>query len=75
MTGVVRFTEQSTIAVHAMGVLATGLGRVVTIGGVAAVLPISENHLAKVRRWLARAGLVASPADHRSTRRTRAGTS
>ncbi len=60
MSGVVKFTEASSIALHTMAVLAADPDRHVTVREVAALLPISENHLAKVLQRLARAGLVES---------------
>jgi len=60
MSGVVRFTEASSIALHTMAILAARPDRHVTVSEVAATLPISENHLAKVLQRLARAGLVES---------------
>lgn len=60
MTDVVRFSEASAIALHAMAVLAgAGEGRT-SIRDLAGRLPVSENHLAKVLQRLARAGLVES---------------
>lgn len=60
MSCVVKFTEASTIAMHTMAILAGEPDRHVTIHEVAARLPVSENHLAKVLQRLSRAGLVES---------------
>jgi Rrf2 family protein len=60
MGGVVRFTEASSIALHAMTILAARPGLHVTTSYVATRLPVSEHHLAKVLQRLARAGLVES---------------
>ncbi|MFL5260802.1 MAG: RrF2 family transcriptional regulator [Anaeromyxobacteraceae bacterium] len=60
LSGVVKFTEASSIALHTMAILAADPDRHVTIHEVAARLPVSENHLAKVLQRLARAGLVES---------------
>ena len=60
MSDVVKFSEASAIALHAMAILAApGDGRT-SIRDLAGRLPISENHLAKVMQRLARAGLVES---------------
>lgn len=60
MSGVVKFSEASSIAMHTMAILAADPDRHMTIREVAAVLPISGNHLAKVLQRLAHAGLVES---------------
>lgn len=60
LSGVVKFTEASSIALHTMAILAADPDRHVTIHEVAERLPVSENHLAKVLQRLARAGLVES---------------
>jgi Rrf2 family protein len=60
LSGVVKFTEASSIALHTMAILAGDPGRHVSIREVAARLPVSEAHLAKVLQRLARAGLVES---------------
>lgn len=60
MGGVVRFTEASAIALHTMTILAARPHGYLTVSDVAAKLPVSENHLAKVLQRLARAGLVDS---------------
>jgi Rrf2 family protein len=58
MSAVVKFTEASSIAMHTMALLAARKDRHVTVGEIAASLPVSENHLAKVLQRLTRAGLV-----------------
>ena len=60
MADVVRFSEASAIALHAMAVLAGAGAERTSIRDLAGRLPISENHLAKVMQRLARAGLVES---------------
>ena len=60
MGGVVRFTEASSIALHTMTILAARPGSHMTSSEIAARLPVSENHLAKVLQRLSRAGLVES---------------
>jgi len=58
MSAVVKFTEASSIAMHTMAFLAFRRDQHVTVGEIAASLPVSENHLAKVLQRLTRAGLV-----------------
>lgn len=60
MTGVVKFTEASTIAMHVMAILAARAGHHVTVHDLGELLPVSENTVAKVMQRLARAGLVES---------------
>jgi Rrf2 family transcriptional regulator, nitric oxide-sensitive transcriptional repressor len=58
LSAVVKFTEASSIALHTMAFLASRRDQHVTVGEIAARLPVSENHLAKVLQRLTRAGLV-----------------
>ncbi len=58
MDGIVKFSEASSIAMHAMALLAAEPDRNLTAHEVAELLPISESHLVKVLQRLARAGLV-----------------
>lgn len=60
MSGVVKFSEASSIALHAMAILAGHADGYVSIQDIAARLPVSGHHLAKVLQRLARAGLVRS---------------
>jgi Rrf2 family protein len=60
LSGVIKFTEASSIAMHTMAILAAEPDRHVTVHEIAAKLPVSENHLAKVLQRLSRAGLVES---------------
>lgn len=60
MSGIVKFTEASSIALHTMAILAADARRKRTIREIAERLPVSDNHLAKVLQRLARAGLVES---------------
>jgi Rrf2 family protein len=58
LDGIVKFSEASSIAMHAMAMLAARPDRHVSVREVAERLPISESHLAKVFQRLTRAGLV-----------------
>lgn len=60
MSGIVKFSEAASIALHTMTVLAAEPDRHVTVKDVAARMPVSEHHLAKVLQRLAKAGLVTS---------------
>jgi Rrf2 family protein len=60
MSGVVKFTEASTIAMHAMAILAARAGHHVSVHELGELLPVSENTVAKVMQRLARADLVES---------------
>jgi Rrf2 family protein len=60
VSDVVRFSEASAIALHAMAILAAPGGGRTSIRDLAGRLPISGNHLAKVMQRLSRAGLVES---------------
>jgi Rrf2 family protein len=60
MSSVVKFTEASTIAMHAMAILAARAGHHVSVHELGELLPVSENTVAKVMQRLARADLVES---------------
>jgi Rrf2 family protein len=60
MGGVVRFSEASSIALHAMVILAGAPQGRTTAQAIADRLPVSAHHLAKVMQRLVRAGLVQS---------------
>lgn len=60
MSGIVKFSEAASIALHAMAVLAATADRHLTIRDIAEAMPISEAYLAKVLQRLAKAGLVES---------------
>jgi Rrf2 family protein len=60
MSGIVKLSEASSIALHAMTLLASEAGRHVTVKDLASRLPVSEAHLAKVMQRLVKTGLVAS---------------
>ncbi len=60
MSGVIKFTEAASLALHAMALLASERDRRFLIDDVADALPVSRAHLAKVLQRLARAGLIAS---------------
>ncbi|MBM3268800.1 MAG: Rrf2 family transcriptional regulator [Candidatus Sericytochromatia bacterium] len=59
MSQLIRFSEQATIAIHAMTHLAsTGPEQLATLKVMAAAYKVSEAHLAKVMLRLGKAGLV-----------------
>ncbi len=58
--GIVKLSEAAAIALHAMTILAAEPDRLVPVKDLAARLPVSEAHLAKVMQRLVKAGLVAS---------------
>lgn len=60
MSGVVRFSEAASLALHTMSYLAVEADRLVSVREVATCLEVSENHLAKVMQRLSRAGLATS---------------
>jgi Rrf2 family protein len=60
MSGVVKFSEAASLALHTMGLLAAGPEPARTTHEMAERLDVSENHLAKVLQRLGKAGLVAS---------------
>ncbi|HET9597421.1 MAG TPA: Rrf2 family transcriptional regulator [Anaeromyxobacteraceae bacterium] len=60
MPGIVKLSEAASIALHAMTLVAEERERHVSARDLAARLPVSEAHLAKVMQRLARAGLVTS---------------
>jgi Rrf2 family protein len=60
MSGIVKFSEASSIALHTMTVLAAEADRHLTVAEIAARMPVSESHLAKVLQRLGKAGLVGS---------------
>lgn len=60
MSGIIKFSEAASIALHAMTVIAATPDRHVPIRDIAEAMPISEHYLAKVLQRLAKAGLVES---------------
>lgn len=60
MSGVVKFSEAASLALHTMSYLAVEADRLVSVHEIADALEVSENHLAKVMQRLARAGLATS---------------
>lgn len=60
MSGIVKFSEAASLALHAMTVLAARADPHLTIRDVAEAMPVSEAYLAKVLQRLAKAGLVES---------------
>src|SRR3990172_4691492 len=60
MSGVVKFTEASSLALHAMAILAAQPGQRVQIQAIGEQLSVSTNHLAKVMQRLSKVGLVES---------------
>jgi len=60
MSGVVRFSEAASLALHAMVLIAAERGRRFQIRDIAQALPVSSSHLAKVLQRLAKEGLIDS---------------
>ena len=60
MSGVVRFSEAASLALHAMVLIAAERGRRFQVRDIAEALPISSSHLAKVLQRLVKVGLVDS---------------
>jgi Rrf2 family protein len=60
MSGIVKFTEASSLALHAMAILAAQPEQRVQIQAIGARLSISTNHLAKVMQRLCKVGLIES---------------
>jgi len=60
MSGVVHISEAANLALHTMILLAVEPERPLRVNRAIEVLPVSENHLAKVLQRLAHAGLVHS---------------
>ncbi len=60
MSGVVKFTEASSLALHAMAILAGRRERRVQIRAIGERLSVSTNHLAKVMQRLSKVGLIES---------------
>jgi Rrf2 family protein len=60
MSGLVKFTEAASLALHTMSYLSADAERLVPVHEVAERLEVSENHLAKVMQRLVRAGLAHS---------------
>lgn len=58
MTNMLRISDAASLALHTMAYLAGNTDRLVSTHEIASALNISENHLAKVHQWLAKAGLV-----------------
>jgi Rrf2 family protein len=60
MTGVLRISEASSLALHTMVLLAARPGEHLSVGRIASALGVSGAHLSKVLQRLARVGLVRS---------------
>jgi Rrf2 family protein len=60
MSGVVHISEAANLALHTMILLAADPERPLRVNCATKVLPVSENHLAKVLQRLAHVGLVRS---------------
>lgn len=60
MANLVRITEPASLSLHAAALLAKQGGERITNQEIAAVLQVSEHHLAKVMQQLVRAGIVKS---------------
>lgn len=58
MTNMLRISDAASLAMHTMAVLARDPERMMSTHEIAQSLSVSENHLAKVRQRLAKAGLV-----------------
>ena len=55
---ILRISDAASLALHTMAYLAKSPDRMVSTHEIATALSVSENHLAKVRQRLAKAGLV-----------------
>mgnify|MGYP000879180062 CR=1 FL=1 len=53
-----RISDAAALALHTMAILARAPDRLISTHEIAEMLDLSENHLAKVRQQLAKAGLV-----------------
>ncbi|MFH1058619.1 MAG: Rrf2 family transcriptional regulator [Pseudomonadota bacterium] len=60
MSRVLKISEAASLALHTMVLLAANPGRTLATRDIAALLRVSEAHLAKVLQRLARSGLVNS---------------
>jgi Rrf2 family protein len=60
MSGIVKFSEAASLALHTMALLASDPERAWPVREIAGALPASADHLAKVMQRLGRAGLVTS---------------
>ncbi|MBI5546065.1 MAG: Rrf2 family transcriptional regulator [Deltaproteobacteria bacterium] len=60
MAGVIHISEAANLALHTMILMASAPERPLRVNQATEVLPVSENHLAKVLQRLGRAGLVSS---------------
>jgi Rrf2 family protein len=60
MTGMLHISDAASLALHAMVLIAGKPDTLVSTHEIAEQLGVSENHLAKVRQTLSRAGLVES---------------
>ena len=60
MSNVLRISNAASLALHAMGLLATNPERPLATSEAAVTLSVSENHLQKVMQRLHHAGLVRS---------------
>jgi len=60
MSGVIRFSEAASLALHAMVLIAAERDRRFQIRDIAQALPVSSSHLAKVLQRLAKMGLIDS---------------
>jgi Rrf2 family protein len=60
MSGILKISEATTIALHAMVLMARFPGKVLSNSQMADILQVSEAHLSKVLQRLAREGLLKS---------------
>ncbi len=59
-TGVVNISEAANLGLHSMILMAADPEKALRVNQATEVLPVSENHLAKVMQRLVHAGLVTS---------------
>lgn len=59
-TGVVNISEAANLGLHSMILMAADPEKALRVNQAAEVLPVSENHLAKVMQRLVHAGLITS---------------
>lgn len=57
---ILKISDAAAIALHTMGLLASRPGQSFRVADIARLLPVSENHLAKVLQRLLKEGLVRS---------------
>lgn len=60
MNSIIRFSEASSLALHACTALAANAGNPLSVSAIASLFNSSEAHLSKVMQDLGRAGIVTS---------------